>query len=129
MKIALWVLLIVCVLAITTQAQKSKQRCVSEPIAYLNGEQFLELAEPDWTMYATGLMDGFYAATLFGASDQTMESFKVCTKEMDNQQIDAIFTNYVKDHPEYWQIPMSIDAYKAMTRACHGGLKVVDPKK
>jgi len=41
---------------------------------------------------------------------------------MDSKQVLAIITKYVKDHPEVWHLPLSIEAFNALNAACPGGL-------
>jgi Ssp1 endopeptidase immunity protein Rap1a len=81
--------------------------------------------ESNRVVYITGLMDGFFASGAFGATGETVAALDSCTKGMDNKQVSAIITKYVKDHPEAWHQPLSIEAFNALnTVACHGGLIV-----
>jgi hypothetical protein len=73
-------------------------------------------------------MDGFYASVFFGATDETVANLNSCTKDMDSKQISAIITKYVKDHPESWHLPLSVEAYNALNTACPGGLQIIDAK-
>jgi hypothetical protein len=128
MKLALCILAVICVFAVATRGQKVIPRRITEPARYYNGEQFLELNENDRMVYTIGLMDGFYGSGLFGATNETVASLSLCTKDMDAKQISAIITKYVKDRPENWHVPLSIEAFNALNVACPGGLKVIDPK-
>jgi len=61
------------------------------------------MAEVNRMFYTAGLMDGFNASTLFGATDATTANLASCTADMDTRQVAAIITKYVNDHPESWQ--------------------------
>lgn len=130
MKLALVSLGVVCLIAISAHGQKQKKpRVLFAPPAYYKAETFIELSESDRQMYVAGLMDGFYASASFGASDETVANLTSCTKEMDTKQVSAIITKYVKEHPENWHMPLSVEAYFALDKACPGGLRVIDAKK
>ena len=128
----MWRMLILCVLCLLvtgTQSRPQKQpRVVSAPSSYYKAEAFVELGEADREMYSAGLMDGFYASALFGASDETVNNLISCTKDMDSKQVTAIITKYVKDHPETWHLPLSADAHNALNKACPGGLRIIGAK-
>src|SRR5690348_12661109 len=127
MKFVFYILAVVCLCAIVTQAQKQKKpRIIFVPPSYLKAEAFIEFSESDREVYVAGLMDGFFASTFFGASDETVANLTSCTKDMDTKQIAAIITKYVKDHPESWHLPVNAEAHTALNAACPGGLKVID---
>jgi len=87
-------------------------------------ERFISLSENDKIVYSAGLMDGFYAMQIFGASEGTYQNLLDCTRDMDLTQIAAIITKYAKDDPEIWQYPVSIEAHNALNDACPGGLRL-----
>jgi len=80
------------------------------------------MEETERITYVKGLMDGFYASGMFGAPDETMTKLDACTKGMDSKQLTAIILKHVKDHPETWHQPLSIEAYNALNGACPGVL-------
>ena len=102
---------------------KSEGRTHPSPTCYLKAGQFLALSELDRVDYITGLMDGFYGVAMFGASDETVAILNSCTKDMGSKQVTAIIEKYVRDHPESWHLPLSVEAYNALNSACPGGLK------
>jgi hypothetical protein len=123
---AVCALAVLCVLAVAAQEQKGKKdfaRVLYAPPSFYKGESFIEMSEADRMLYTSGLMDGFFASTLFGATDETVATLTSCTKDMDSKQLSAIITKHVKDHPESWHVPLSIEAYNALSSACHGELK------
>jgi hypothetical protein len=129
MKWCMFALCILCLLATGTQSRPQKQpRVLFSPPSYYKAEAFVELNDAERQMYTAGLMDGFYASALFGASDETVANLTSCTKEMDSKQITAIITKYVKDHPESWHLPLSVEAHNALDKACPGGLRIIEAK-
>jgi hypothetical protein len=129
MKLSFYALLLFCVSASAAQGQKDKNepRVLSVQSFYKAGD-FLEMGENPRMLYVSGLMDGFYASTFFGASDEAIAALTSCTRGMDNRQLSAIVTKYVKDHPEVWHLSMSMESYNALSAACPGILKVVNGK-
>src|SRR5215831_13546259 len=122
MKRTLLSILVLLLLVVPVGGQKgnNKPRIILNPPSYFRAESFLELNEADQMMYTAGLMDGFYASTFFGATDETVSNLKSCTEKMDNKQISAIITKYVKDHPEEWHFALSALAHTALNNACPG---------
>lgn len=116
-----------CILAIAVHGQegKTKRRVVDMPSYYFKAERFIQMNDADRMLYVAGLIDGFSASVLFGASDQAVAPLNSCTKDMDSMQVSAIITKYVKDHPENWHYPLNIEAYNALNKACPGGLRIV----
>jgi hypothetical protein len=128
MKAAFCVLAVLCVFAVAAQEQQEKKsapQIINSPSYFLKAEGFIEMREVDRMSYINGLMDGFFASALFGATDKTVANLSSCTKDMDSKQISAIITKYVNDHPESWHLPLSVDAFNALSAACPGGLKRV----
>jgi hypothetical protein len=127
MRVAASILAILCVCAAPAQEQKkATTRPFLTPPHFYKAEDFIDLSEADRMLYTTGLIDGFSASAMFGATNGTISNLTACTKDMDAKQISAIITKYVKDHPEAWHYPISIEAYNALTAACPGQLKIVD---
>jgi hypothetical protein len=98
----------------------------NSPPYYYKAEDFTEMTDAARVFYTAGLMDGFYASVLFGATDKTVANLHLCTKDMDSKQVSAIITKYLKDHPESWHLPLSVEAHNALNAACPGVLKVVN---
>jgi hypothetical protein len=117
------------VVPVLGQKEAKKPRIMLNPPAFIKAEAFLELSGADQMMYTTGLVDGFYASTFFGATNKTVANLTSCVKDMDNKQVAAIITKYVKDHPEQWHFALSALAHSALNSACPGGLRVVDEDK
>lgn len=129
MKACLCVLAVLCASALATDGQQVKEgRTYPTPTCYVKAGKFLELKEYEQVYYISGLMDGFYASAMFGASDETVGRLNSCAKEMDINQVTAIVSKYVKDHPKWWHLPLSVEAYNALDDACPGGLRVRNRK-
>jgi hypothetical protein len=127
MKPACCVLAILCVRAVAQEREKkSTPRTFVTPAHYYKAEEFVEMNEYSRLLYVSGLMDGFYASAVFGATDKTLPGLKSCTGEMDSKQVWAIITKYVTDHPEAWHRPLSIEAFNALVEACPGKLQIVN---
>jgi hypothetical protein len=120
MKLAICVLVALGLWAFPTSGQK--QKTIAIPTYFVKAEAFVELGESERQTYTTGLIDGFFGAALFGADNEAAERLNACTKSMDSKQISAIILKYVKDHPEGWNLPLSMQAYNAMNGACPGGI-------
>jgi hypothetical protein len=125
MKTAFCVLAVLCFFVAAQEGKRNTQRTFRTPPNFYKAEEFVEMSESSRMFYTSGLMDGFYASALFGATDKTVANLASCTGEMDSQQISAIITKYVKDHPEKWH-PLSIEAWNALNSACPGQLKIVN---
>jgi Rap1a immunity proteins len=125
MKLAVYLLAVLSFLAVAAQGQKEKRkpRVLYEPPHFYTAETFLEMNEADRLVYASGLFDGFGASALFGATNETIANLASCTKDMDSKQVSAIITKYMKDHPEKWHLPASVEAFKALNDVCPGILK------
>jgi hypothetical protein len=124
MKIRLHFLAFLLVSALATDGQQvpKEERTYPAPICYVKAGKFLELTEFERATYTTGLLDGFYGSAMFGADDETVGRLNSCAKDMDSKQVTAIVSKYVSDHPQWWHLPLSVEAYNALNDACPGGL-------
>jgi hypothetical protein len=120
-KMWFYFLVFLCSFAVATDGQQMKA-----PTCYLKAGKFLELGESERLTYITGLMDGFYGSAMFGASEDTVGRLNACMKDMDSKQVTAIVYKYVSDHPQWWHMPLSVEAYNALNDACPGQFS---PKK
>jgi hypothetical protein len=116
------------VVPVTGQKENRKPRIVHVPPSNVKAEAFLELSDADRVLYTAGLMDGFYASAIFGASNETVANLSSCTKDMDSKQVSAIITKYVKEHPEGWHLPASGEAFNALSHVCPNGLRIIERK-
>jgi len=109
-----------CLFVVAVQGQtgdkKTMQRTIKAPSHFFTAEQFLDLSETDRVVYVQGLMDGFFASAMFGASDEPVAGLNSCVEHMDGRQISAIITKHVKDHPESWNQSLSVQGPKPHRR-------------
>jgi len=122
MKACLCLFATFCMSALVMDGHQGKRETHVIPTCYVKAGKFLELQQYERVYYISGLMDGFYATAIFGAGDETVGKLNSCTKDMDINQVTAIVSKYVKDHPETWHLPLSVEAYNAFNSACTGGL-------
>lgn len=97
---------------------KKTPRVIDGPAHFYKTEAYVEMNNADRELYTSGLMDGFFASGMFGAGDEIVATLRSCTKDMDSRQLTAIITKYVKDHPETWHYPLSIEAFNALAGVC-----------
>jgi len=90
------------------------------PGSFLKAGQFKDLSPEKQEVYAVGLLDGLFVSTIFGADEDGLKKLADCTKEMDSEQISAIISKYVHDHPEAWHETLSTQSLNAMFSACPG---------
>ncbi len=130
MKIAHCVLAGFLLSAVVVQGQNQDKnpRLVKPFMSFVKAGTFLEMKEAERTSYTTGLMDGFLASGLWGASNETMAGLISCTRDMDVKQVSAIIAKYVQGHPETWHLALSAEAFNALRTSCPGGLPIIDRK-
>ena len=115
--------LALCLLSSPGQETKNSRRTITISTFHVRAGRFLELSEPERLIYTAGLLDGFYGSMLFGATEDKMNKLSLCTKDMENKQVTAIIEKYVKEHPQTWHLPLSGEAYNALSGACPGVLR------
>lgn len=85
---------------------------------FLNGEDFLKLSESDKVYYSMGIIDGYLAATQFGANNKYLEWVSKCIEGKTNTQISAIFVKHLQDRPERWDKPAQVLMFEALRKGC-----------
>ncbi len=98
MKLAHCVLVGLCMSAVVVvrgQDHNKTDRIVKTPQSFVKAGPFLEMKEADRILYASGLMDGFFASAFWGASDETVAFLASCTRGMTDKQVSAIIVKYV----------------------------------
>jgi hypothetical protein len=106
------------------QQQSREDRVVKSPQYFVKAGAFLDMKESDRALYASGLMDGFFASAFWGANEGTVGALTSCTQGMTDKQVSAIIAKYVQDRPETWHHPLSVEAFNAFRTSCPGGLRV-----
>jgi hypothetical protein len=127
MKVALCVVAVLCLSVIASRGQSGKRapRVLDDPMHFYKAGEFIEMSEVNRMLYTSGLMDGFFASGLFGASDGTLTNLNTCTRGMDTNQLSAIISKYINNHPEIWHLSLSVQGFNALNAACPGTLRIV----
>jgi hypothetical protein len=86
--------------------------------AYMDAGDFSELSEATKTGYAMGIVNGQMASIILGAQDDKLKQLEKCTHEMQARQVAAIVEKYIKEHPEDWHYPLTVESWKAFARMC-----------
>jgi hypothetical protein len=99
-------------------ATASAQSPVTLHNGFLKGEEYLKLSKPKRTGYATGLVDGIFLSVFFGGNDNPrLRKFEKAVEGMSDEQVEAIVTKYIQDHPEEWHLNSHMLAYRAFLKA------------
>ena len=65
-----------------------------------------------------GAVNGMLVAPLLGARRQEMDWLEKCVPQMTDEQVAAILTKYIRDHPGEWHLPLNILTFKAIETTC-----------
>jgi hypothetical protein len=85
---------------------------------FLTGNDYLKANKEKRAFYAMGIVDGVLLSPLFGAPKNTLSWFESCTVNMTNDQVEAIISKYLENHPGEWHQYLNIIAFDAMSEAC-----------
>lgn len=91
---------------------------------FVTGNEYRSLTAVQRRAYVAGWVDGVYVSVLFGAPDHTqagapLAAMSQCVVGMSVDQLDAIFSKWLGEHPERWHEPGHILMYLAMDEVCH----------
>jgi hypothetical protein len=87
-------------------------------IGFISGQQYLAMDERSKRGYAMGLIDGMFIAPIFGAPQSKLDRFGKCTGGMTDEQVAAILTKYLREHPAHWHESAHTQMYAALLEAC-----------
>lgn len=104
-----------------THSQKGTVRVQA---GFMNGNDYLELDASEKRAYAAGVVNGMLNATLLGAPEEKVAWFNGCTKSMNDEQVAAIITKFLRDNPAQWHLPLNILSFNAMKQACPNSPKL-----
>ena len=90
------------------------------PSAFITGQAFAGLPENARTQYVTGLVDGIFAAVLFGASQGRVGALERCLGGQDNKQIGANLLKYIQERPGEQREGVHVIFYRQMIEVCPG---------
>jgi hypothetical protein len=85
---------------------------------FVNGNDYLELDANEKRAYAMGAIDGLLVAPLLSAPEAQLKRLHDCTLQMNDRQVVAIITKYLRDNPAKWHHPMNLSSFNAMRMAC-----------
>ena len=111
--------LLIALLGASSSAQQS---AVPHPVVihagFFTGKQFLDLDKSEREIYASGLFDGLMAAGWLGAKETSVARIHDCIPSVSNDQFAAVIERYLRQHPERWNVYMSVVATEALTEIC-----------
>jgi hypothetical protein len=117
---ALAILLLVLALPLSKAVpQLAKDEAIVHK-GFFTTNDYRELGKFEQAMYAAGLVDGIFLAPAFDApSDgKYLNAIRTCVEGMSAEQVAAIITKHVTDHPETWHSPANVVAWQAMRNVC-----------
>lgn len=85
---------------------------------FLKGKDYLDFTAEEKRAYAMGVMNGMLVAPLLGAPQEKVAWLEKCTTDMIDEQVSAIITKYLNDHPGEWHHQMNVLSLKAMMATC-----------
>ena len=86
--------------------------------SYMDAGEFPESSEATKTGYAMGFVNGLMASIIVGAQDDKLKQLENCTHEMQARQVAATIEKYIKEHPETWHYPLTVESWKAVAKMC-----------
>lgn len=85
---------------------------------YVSGVQYMDMDGLQKKAYISGLLEGMLLAPAFGAPDENMEWFYVCTKEMGLNEIRQLLFEYIKTNYDLWENRNPAKSFRAIYQAC-----------
>lgn len=85
---------------------------------FLKGKDYLDLSANEKRAYAMGAINGMLLAPIFAAPKEKVAWLETCTVNMNDEQVAAILTKYIRDHPAEWHYGMNVLSFRAMIDAC-----------
>jgi hypothetical protein len=92
---------------------------VKVPNGFVTGNMYRQLSDAEKQFYAMGLVDGIFGAPMFGARpDGKIYQLSECVAKMNSEQVAAILSRELLEHPEIWHRPMNQTGVNALVGAC-----------
>jgi hypothetical protein len=108
-------LVLIASISAYTHSQKGTVRVHA---GFMKGNDYLELDASEKRAYAMGAVNGMLVAPLLGAPEEKLKWLQDCTLDMNDEQVAAIITKYLRDNPAKWHFPMNLTSFNAMKLAC-----------
>ncbi|MDP9155301.1 MAG: hypothetical protein M3O74_13735 [Pseudomonadota bacterium] len=110
----------IAALALVSAAAASHAQNTTIYSGFFDGNLYRGLSPTQQQPYITGVIDGFYAANLFDAHNNEVQSLVTCLRTMkaNNAQATAIVNRWMDSHPEMWGSTMASLVFAALAGAC-----------
>ena len=95
---------------------------------YVSGVQYMDMDGLTKKAYVSGLIEGMLLAPAFGAPEENMEWFYVCTQEIGLNEIRKLLFEYIKDDHDLWKNQNPAKNFRAIYQACLARVKPDDMK-
>lgn len=95
---------------------------------YVSGAQYMDMDGLTKKAYVSGLIEGMLLAPAFGAPEENMEWFYVCTQEIGLNEIRKLLFEYIKDDYDLWENQNPAKNFRAIYQACLARVKPEDQK-
>ena len=118
-----YLLISVLLIAFIPNYTPSQKETVYIGAGFLKGNDYLAMDAAEKRAYAMGAINGMLVAPLLGAPQEKARWFNDCTLKMNDEQVAAIITKYLRDNPAQWHLPMNLTSFNAMRLACPGAPK------
>ena len=115
MKLLLAAILLIACIPGYTNPQKGTA-LISD--GFMKGKDYLDMTANEKRAYAMGAINGMLVAPLFVAPKEKMAWLETCSVNMTDEQVAAILTKYIRDHPAEWHYGMNVLSFSAMIDAC-----------
>lgn len=108
------IVLIAFIVAINVYAN---QQTVKISPGFFTAKDYLDMSDTERRAYVTGQINGMLVAPFFGATEDKLSWLKSCSNKMSDEQLAAVLTRYISDHPNQEQ-PLNVVTFTAMREAC-----------
>ena len=85
---------------------------------FIKGNDYLKAETGKRRFYGMGIIDGITLAPFFGAPKSKMIWFEKCVENMTDNQVEAIITNYLENHPGEWHHDLHLITLNAFQESC-----------
>ncbi|HAF21424.1 MAG TPA: hypothetical protein DCK93_00695 [Blastocatellia bacterium] len=90
---------------------------------FMKGKDYLDMTANEKRAYAMGAINGMLVAPFFAAPKEKVAWLETCAVNMSDEQVAAIFTKYIRDHPAEWHYGLNVLSFSAMRDACPASKK------
>ena len=96
----------------------ASQQTVKISPGFFTGKDYLDMSDTEQRAYITGEINGMLVAPFFGAPEENLNWLKTCSARMSDEQLAAILTKFLRDHPDQLQGNLNVVTFSAMRAAC-----------